>query len=163
MGERRREGKGGRDVGEKERKNRKTRCRKKLILSAATGNRRDREHHSWGLQSTVPSSDHHTFPWDPLSDQSRLCVSPLDLFEGHREETPCSRDPMILSIPIRISHPSLSPSLPPSAALSSPPRSLIFFHRLTRGGQVSSIPVSLRRGLHVDAHWTKILPCQQLG
>ena len=44
------------------------------------------EHHSWGLQSAVPSSDHHTFPWDPLSDQSRLCVSPLDLFEGHRED-----------------------------------------------------------------------------
>ena len=28
---------------------------------------------------------------------------------------------------------------------------------------MASVPVSLRRGLHVDAHWTKILPCQQLG
>ena len=27
----------------------------------------------------------------------------------------------------------------------------------------ASVPVSLRRGLHVDAHWNPILPCHQLG
>ena len=29
--------------------------------------------------------------------------------------------------------------------------------------KVASVPVSLRPVLHVDAHWTSILPCQQLG
>ncbi|CAA6656006.1 unnamed protein product [Spirodela intermedia] len=43
------------------------------------------EHPTWGIQP-VPSCDHHSFPWDPPSDQSRLCVSPLNLFEGHRED-----------------------------------------------------------------------------
>lgn len=43
------------------------------------------EHPAWGIQP-VPSCDHRGFPWDPPSDQSRLCVSPLDLFEGHRED-----------------------------------------------------------------------------
>ena len=32
-----------------------------------------------------------------------------------------------------------------------------------RGGQAGFRPVSLRRVLHVDAHWISILPCHQLG
>ena len=29
--------------------------------------------------------------------------------------------------------------------------------------KLASVPVSIRRVFHVDAHWTSILPCQQLG
>ena len=29
--------------------------------------------------------------------------------------------------------------------------------------KLASIPVSLRRVIHVDAQWSPILPCQQLG
>ena len=29
--------------------------------------------------------------------------------------------------------------------------------------KLAFVPVSLHRVLHVDAHWTSILPCQQLG
>ena len=29
--------------------------------------------------------------------------------------------------------------------------------------KLASVPVNLRRVLRVDAHWTSILPCQQLG
>ena len=89
---------------------------------------------------------------------------------GRREEEslPLSRSSLSLSLsrPPSLSRLSAAAATEESSSLlllSLLPRDLIFFPRLTCGGQVASVPVSLRRGLHVDAHWTKILPCQQLG
>ena len=66
-----------------------------------------------------------------------------------------------LPIPEAAPQRQLKSRAPPPLSLL--PRDLIFFPWLTRGGQVAFVLVNLRRGLHVDAHWTKILPCQQLG
>ena len=40
---------------------------------------------------------------------------------------------------------------------------LIFSSSDDVAAKLASIPVSIHRVFHVDAHWTSILPCQQLG
>ena len=44
------------------------------------------------------------------------------------------------------------------------PKKILFFSSSDdMAAKLASVPVNLHRVLHVVAHWTSILPCQQLG